>query len=182
MTKPVSRPREGISLEVTPEIIDRAVSRDSGHCIVADALRAAIPDATRVSVDLQTVRFSLESTGRRYIYLTPQAAQHFLIDFDQGIKPRPGRVRLSRPIQSVPIHRERKTNRPKGAHLPKDDPGAKHVAMVSDGHGHDEPVIMGGETPRIAALADPPAQRKDPKTNQRYPGQRRQFGLRILRP
>lgn len=175
MSKRVPTSTRSIDMHVTPEIIDRAVVRNSGHCLVADALKAAMPDATRVSVDLQTIRFTLPSTGRRFIYLTPESAQHLLIDFDQGICPIETNLRLSRPIQSVPINR-------------KADRGVSGVEQITH-NGQSVKVKVGGHAPAVGALADPPKKNPPKKSSgdpdgakHRYAGQRRTFGLRILRP
>ena len=60
-------PRKTWTLDVTAELIATAIPRNSGHCMIADALRAAIPSARFISVDLQTIRWSDPETNRRYI-------------------------------------------------------------------------------------------------------------------
>jgi hypothetical protein len=82
-----------IDFDVTAEHIAAAVPRDSGHCMIADALRDAIPDAEFISVDLATIRWTDVNAGYRYIYLTPGAAQAALIDFDQGKTPEPFHIK-----------------------------------------------------------------------------------------
>jgi hypothetical protein len=64
--------------------IDKALQRDSSHCAVAEAIKEAIPDATFVSVDLQTIRFSRR--GLRYVFLTPHLARDCIVNFDQGLR------------------------------------------------------------------------------------------------
>jgi hypothetical protein len=71
-----------IAIPVEQSHIARALERDSSHCAVAEAIKAAIPDATFVAVDLQTVRFSRK--GLRYVFLTPHLARDCIIAFDQG--------------------------------------------------------------------------------------------------
>lgn len=78
-----------VVLAITEEIIGDAVERDSSHCLWAEAVKAAYPDAKNVSVDLQTIRFSDLEKGLRYTYLTPRVAQVALVNFDQGMKPAP---------------------------------------------------------------------------------------------
>jgi hypothetical protein len=82
-------------IEVPDEIVDRAIQRDSSHCVLADAIRAAIPGASRISVDLQTIRITLD--GQRFVWLTPRAAQEAIVDYDQGIRPTIKRFRLKSP-------------------------------------------------------------------------------------
>lgn len=85
------------SVTVTEEVIAKSVQRDSSHCMIADAVRESIPDVIRVSVDLQTIRFTNRKTHKRYVYLTPRRAQVELIRFDQGLEPEPFSMVLQRP-------------------------------------------------------------------------------------
>jgi hypothetical protein len=73
-----------VTLNIAQEIIDVAVVADSSHCIYADAVKAACPWATHISVDVQTIRFTDPRRGLRYTYLTPRSAQIGIIKFDQG--------------------------------------------------------------------------------------------------
>ena len=176
------QPSRRIELDLTEEIIARATARNSGHCVIADAVRAAMPDATRISVDLQTIRFSHPLTGRRYVYLTPAAAQHVLIDFDQGIDPTPQEIKLGRPIHSAPINRKRfERTGEQGRRRSSDDPLATSVELKSEGGSKTRHATkLNGEPPPKGALADPP--KPQFKDNRRYAGQRRSFGLKMLRP
>lgn len=89
-----SRRSPRLTVEVTQEIIDTATRRDSSHCMIADAIQRAVPEAKYISVDLATIRLTDQNAGLRYIYLTPRPAQEALLAFDQGEKPRPFKVRL----------------------------------------------------------------------------------------
>lgn len=82
-----------IDFAVTERHIAEAVPRDSGHCMIADALRDAIPNAEFISVDLATIRWTDVTAGYRYVYLTPGVAQAALIAFDQGERPEPFHVK-----------------------------------------------------------------------------------------
>ena len=82
-----------LDFDVTQEHIDTAKPKNSGHCMIADALRDKYPNATYVSVDLATIRFTDEAAGFRYIYLTPGYAQKALIDWDQGTVVEPFHLR-----------------------------------------------------------------------------------------
>src|SRR6266496_3380622 len=94
-----------LQLDITQEMIDTAVPRDSGHCMIADAVKAAYPSATRISVDIQSIRFSDPLTDKRYVYLTPRTGQVALLEFDRGIHPVPFGLRPTG-IQVVPIHHD----------------------------------------------------------------------------
>lgn len=89
------RPRSPrLQVTITPEIIARAMPANSKACMIAEAIKEAFPDAKAVSVDLQSCRFTDPARGLRYTYLTPRTAQKPLIDFDQGIEPRPFEITL----------------------------------------------------------------------------------------
>jgi hypothetical protein len=62
--------------------IDHSMERNSSHCMTALAIAEAIPDATRIAVDLQTIRWTRR--GLRYCFLTPHVCQDNIIAFDQG--------------------------------------------------------------------------------------------------
>lgn len=76
-----------ITVEVTQDIIDTSAVKDSSHCMIAEAISRTVPNATYVSVDLATIRFTDRAAGVRYIYLTPRGAQQALLEFDDGEKP-----------------------------------------------------------------------------------------------
>jgi hypothetical protein len=89
---PLRVPRHNVA--VTPEIIERACRRNSRHCMIAEAVKAQIPGATTVCVDMMTVRFSIPEKGLRYTYPTPALAQDALARFDRGLIVEPITVRL----------------------------------------------------------------------------------------
>lgn len=169
----------GIILDVTEEVITTAVQRDSSHCVIADALRAAVPNAQRVSVDIQTIRFTDPVSERRYIYLTPALCQMILVDFDQGRRPDPMMIRLGAPSQitrsgSTPTKREAnaRTSAAKAAAVAETEgtrtrAPSKRRGVIAGSHGN--PTILGGDPPPIAALSS-------------TRGRRRTFGLKSLRP
>jgi hypothetical protein len=71
-----------VTISLTQEHIDTSMRANSSHCAGVSAIRTCIPDATFVSADLQTVRFS--RNGCRYVCLTPHILQDFIIGYDQG--------------------------------------------------------------------------------------------------
>src|SRR6267154_4598986 len=85
-----------VDVEVSEDVIKLSTQADSSHCMIADAVRKAVPGATGISVDLQTIRFSDPKKRMRYVYLTPRIAQVALVDFDAGQKPEPFTFRLDR--------------------------------------------------------------------------------------
>lgn len=78
-----------VELKVTEDEIRVAVQKDSSHCLWAEAVRVAYPDASHISVDLQSIRFSDRKKRLRYTYLTPRPIQVGIVDFDQGVTPEP---------------------------------------------------------------------------------------------
>ena len=99
MAKPSPKPNPSHSqrfrIEVTPKDIARAHQNDSYKCVVAQAIARTIPDAHRIEVDTQAIRFTRATTGSRYVYLTPYAVQGYVIAFDAGDKIEPFRFNLS---------------------------------------------------------------------------------------
>jgi hypothetical protein len=83
--QPDTRPFKGktrFQIKVTPEDIAKAKRNDSYKCVVTQAIARAIPDATRIETDTQTIRFTWE--GNRYMFLTPASVQGYVIAFDAG--------------------------------------------------------------------------------------------------
>jgi hypothetical protein len=85
-----------VRVDVTEEIIRESMQADSSHCMIAEAVKKARPKATRVAVDLATIRFSDPELGLRYTYLTPRTAQTPLLQFDSGMVPEPFSFMLGR--------------------------------------------------------------------------------------
>jgi hypothetical protein len=97
MTKPLIKTARGdrFIIEVTEKDIARAHQNDSYKCVVAQAIARNIPDAHRIEVDTQAIRFTRTSTQQRYVYLTPYAVQGYVIAFDAGEKIEPFRFGLN---------------------------------------------------------------------------------------
>ena len=114
MSRTARAPR--VKLVITEELIAAAVPRDSNHCMIADALKVARPDAKAVSVDLATIRFTDPEKGLRYTYMTPRIAQVCLVNFDREIKPVP----FDFVIRSGQVTRSGNTRPPKKAMTDKE--------------------------------------------------------------
>jgi hypothetical protein len=78
-----------LRVNVTKEQITAAINADSTHCMIAEAIRVAYPNATHVASDISTCRLSDLDKGHRYVYMTPFSAQICLLDFDEGKRPEP---------------------------------------------------------------------------------------------
>jgi len=172
-----------ISLAVTQEMIDHAVPKDSGHCMVADAVRAAVPTATYVSVDLQTIRFSDPGKGLRFTYLTPRTVAEALCAWDEGTKPEPWTFQLrsgqvTRSGNRSSKYDSKRREQRKAAEEEEDarQSGAEGRARLVSREGPNStsgvvPDIVGGTPPPMGALAHGPGIKRN---------RRRVFGLRAL--
>jgi hypothetical protein len=77
-------------ISVLEKHFTEALAKNSSHCAIAFAIRDAVPTARRISVDLQTIRWTDSKRGVRYCFLTPTVAQHdVIIPFDQGEECKP---------------------------------------------------------------------------------------------
>ncbi|MDP9224135.1 MAG: hypothetical protein M3P18_09820 [Actinomycetota bacterium] len=146
------------TITVAQDIIDTSTQRDSSHCMIAEAIKRALPEAQYISVDLATIRFSDTAAGRRYVYLTPRSAQQALLEFDQGEKPSSFKFRIE------------------GAHVLATGSAQKAKASLQpNGRGQvARPRRVGGQAPPIGPLATGQA---TGQVNNRK-GRRREFGLR----
>lgn len=161
-----------LNFHVTAEHIARAKRADSEHCMIADALRDWRPEAAFISVDLQTIRFTDERAGRRYVYLTPPAAQAALIDWDQGLDVEPFRVRQAcAQVTGTAGTRRKRAQVNAGTGTPRKpevEDEAKPARKVRQGR---LTVSSNGSVPTIVGGDELPAPRR---------GRRREFGLRAL--
>lgn len=95
---------------ITPELVERATQRDSRHCMIAEAIKAAKPHYNNILVDLATIRWTNPKTKKRYICLTPEIAAQALVDFDQGREIEPFAFHVA-PIQSTPAKKSERGKR-----------------------------------------------------------------------
>lgn len=84
-----------LTISIDRETIEASTRRKSSHCMIAEAIKRAIPRATGVSVDLQAIRWTDPDLQLRYVFLTPREAQVALIHFDRGQTPEPFEIKLS---------------------------------------------------------------------------------------
>lgn len=156
------RPRAPqLTLTATAEIIAQAVPKDSGHCIWADAMKAALTEKgikwKSVAVDLQTMRFTDADKQLRYVYLTPRPAQITLLQLEADIRPQPLTVKV-RGGQVTKANSYVKPFRKPAM------PDGNKTELQPNGH---IPNIIGGKRPPMAGLA--------------FRGRRREFGMRGVR-
>jgi hypothetical protein len=175
--KPMRRAPK-VRIEVSKDVIDKAVARHSGHCVFADAIGESLLWARFIAVDIQTVRFSDPTKRERYVYLTPRRLQQAIIDFDQGDRPEPFSFSLYTG-QTIPFGQsdrqnelDRKRDELKRAEKIKELEGeakpSKKAELVSSRAPGAIPGIVGGVAPPHP---------KDPGVPR---GMRREFGLRAF--
>lgn len=150
----LTRPR-AVTVNVTQTFIDHAEARNSDHCMIADAIRAALPDAKAVSVDLMTIRLTDPVKRQRYVYLTPRPIQLALIHFDQGDHAAPFSFQLKNPVQIVPAGGKRTA--PDGT---KVNPSRKTQGITKVSGGTARPTKLGGELPGRAELGSVPVTKR----------------------
>lgn len=109
------------TIDVTQADINKADPKNSGGCAVATAIARSIPDATRIEVDLQTIRFSLG--GERLVWVTPYSVTGYVVAFDAGEDVHPFRFQLREDAQ-VAVRQRKPT--PAGQHTERTRKKAHH--------------------------------------------------------
>jgi hypothetical protein len=148
-----------VPVKITEELIAQAEEKNSKHCMIADAIRAAIPHAKAVSVDLATIRFTDPEKGQRYLYLTPPSVQAALINFDQGVHTKPFEFRLHKAAWVV-----------EAGYKAKPDGSRKRASQAQQGivgaSGRNQPIRLGGRLPardKLTNVASKSTTKAEPK-------------------
>jgi hypothetical protein len=173
-----------VKIEVTQEIIDESCQRDSSHCMVAEALKAAVPRAQYISVDLATIRFTDVEAGMRYIYLTPRRVQQEILNFDQGEKSEPFNFR----IQGAHILPTGNARKARASLQASGKAAADPLSTAAKGYPPGNlPTRVGGQAPPIGPLPGGAPVNKNRSDNKNVgagsgnrTGKRREFGLRAI--
>jgi hypothetical protein len=192
-----------VNLAVTPELIADAIAEDSSHCMIAEAVKAALPHVRHVSVDIQTIRFSDPQNRVRFVYLTPRLGQTALVRFDAGDKIEPFRMQLRDP-HITPMNPPRSQRKPAAVPLTEHDrqvadakrerlaDARERKARVQAGRGGTSPKLVrngkaqpgpkGGGTalPRLEGGNPPPTAALASGSGRIPAGRRRQYGIRAL--
>jgi hypothetical protein len=189
-------------IRVTQDLIDGAKREDSSHCMIAEALKVALPEATHISVDLATIRYTDRKRRRRIMILTPPPAQVGLLMFDQA-DPNlvPFEFNLPAPAQIVAMQTPPKkalTTHPKadtstssrakrrssGVATKADTSARRKRQMPTLGptNGKKIPAKLGGTLPPLGSLRGGQAARnKTGGAAANYTaGRLRQYGLRMM--
>jgi len=160
------------NVTVTQDHIDKGIPRDSGYCMIAEAIKSTIPWASWVSVDLQTIRFTDLNRKLRFTYLTPRSCQEVLADWDDGIKPEPWTFKLKeahvtragryKPKSAEQAARDNAARRHRSKPVP-DLPRRRTIAPRGNDLSGNVSEVVGGHPPPVSI------------------NRRRAFGLRSLR-
>lgn len=152
-----------LKIEISQEIIDTGFRKDSRHCVIAEAIRAQVPNAINITVDLQTIRWSDREKGLRYTFLTPRPAQQALVYYDRGIRIRSFSFSL-RGATIVPMIKQARDGKRYRAH----NLGPRQLnSTPEDDRKGCIPEVVGGKYP--------PRQK-----NAAHAHNRREFGLRAF--
>lgn len=174
-------PAPKVALSVDADIIVKASRKDSGRCMVADTIRAQVPGASAILVDVGTIRWTDRAAGYRYTYLTPLMVRGAIALFDQGVVVQPFKFKLSKAVQVSPCRAKRIGANPKNRLV---SPPA--ATAVVDAVG-DVTIIGGRPIPSDASVGTSGAHRdrdRDARTRNIGGTNRKQrvFGLREMTP
>lgn len=88
-------------IDVTQDIIARAVKADSRTCMIAEAIKINHPEFVNIQVDIRGIRVTDPGKNLRYVYMMPFTAGNALLMFDQGAAVIPFKVRTVQAAQVV---------------------------------------------------------------------------------
>jgi hypothetical protein len=168
------RVRLEVSDEKWAEIVDRAIPKDSSHCVWADLIKECVPWATFISVDIQTIRITDRDRQLRYVYLTPRAIQEGIVDFDAGLRPDKVTVHLSggavhrsgrNPAPQPRTAAQQEASRRAGRARTEQAQRRRATLVQRSTTSYGNPEVIDGKTP--------------PEQKGRF-GRRRNFGIRGL--
>ncbi len=181
-----------LKIKITAEIIAVSVRRHSGHCFIAESIKAAYPHFRNVSVDLATIRASDPEKRLRYTWIHPRIGQVAIIEFDRGTVPEPFEMTLWHAVQitrgSWGSSRKGTKQSPKPAGDGGSDAGrfpslGKAQLQKETGGNSPIPTVIGGRPPPAGLLLGRGISGED--SGAYYaPGnvaKRRAFGVRMLR-
>ena len=98
-SRPVRRrrsPKQTTVIIGAEAVAAMTVGRIPGQRIIAEAVRAARPEARNVAVDLGTIRWTDPKTGERVAFATPPMVRDMLFGLARGTAPEPFRFILGR--------------------------------------------------------------------------------------
>lgn len=146
-----------VEIVVTEEVIAKSTLRDSRHCIIAEAIRLAVPHAQSIAVDLATIRFSDPKQRKRYTYLTPRIAQIELVKFDRGNKTEPFNFMLRAGMVTTMGTIAGNMMPKKGVLTPAKEAAMTKARLVKSGRNSKRPSVadrVGGRLPPKHKMSD----------------------------
>lgn len=86
-------------IEITKEDCADGVSNNERLCVVATAIARLKPEANRIEVNVNTIRFSVKESGKtlRFAYETPTIVRDYIRAFDSGREATPMTFTLRAP-------------------------------------------------------------------------------------
>lgn len=142
-------------VEITPEIVNRAVYKDSHRCMIAEAIKEQYPYVTNVTIDAAFIRYTIPERGQRFIHITPSIAATLLVKFDQALAIEPVTFRLTSPVQIVDTakrnaeRRERERKQIERGEIP-----AKRSKIRKNSGQGTALTKLGGKTPPSGPLSN----------------------------
>ncbi|MGH9086638.1 MAG: hypothetical protein ACRDYZ_00730 [Acidimicrobiales bacterium] len=98
-----------LDVEVTEKDCAEGCRGNEHYCVVSTAIARLVPDANRVEVNVNTIRFSLKENGKTYrlAYRTPPPVRDYIKAFDAGHDPHPLTFVLDKPqmVEKAPAPR-----------------------------------------------------------------------------
>lgn len=164
-------------IQIVEKVIADSVRNHSGHCMVAESIKAQLPGMTKVAVDIQTIRMTDLKKGLRYTYLTPRVVQEAIIDFDEGQRIVPFSFLLRGAHVTLARHRDKRGGpaRPPTPEGQRRTAAARaaalQIARTVPVRAHLRDIGKGQEAPPARVGGDPAPQLS----------MRREFGLRAFR-
>lgn len=148
------------TIDVSRETIDSSKQQSSSHCMVAMAIKKAVPTAKRIAVDIATIRWTDEKRNVRITFMTPRSVQVRIIQFDSGQDVKAFRFRLNGPAHVRDVNLNNSQARQWRAKKKKQ--GLPQRRLVGSTKTTTIPTVKGGKSP--------------PQVR----GVRREFGLRAF--
>ena len=142
-------PSPRFTINVTEDDINRALPRNSRHCMIEFGIEHDVPTARRVIVDIQTIRWTDPTRGLRYTFITPAKVLALMLAWDEGHKPKPFSFRLrGAQITTSRATVSRKSGKVKTRAIHK--LGRRRPLITKgDADKRMRPAIVGGEPPPL---------------------------------
>ena len=88
-----------LEVEITEKDCADGVRNNERYCVVATAIMRLQPEATRIEVNINTIRFSMKVDGKtfRLAYRTPPLVKEYIRAFDSGAEAQPMKFTLVAP-------------------------------------------------------------------------------------